>query len=152
MIAACKKLQLHWQNQGGVIRPSGAHCGQIAAIEKRYSLRLPQQFRNYLETTVPQAEYCGMDDEYFEWWPTARIKNIPDEYPHPLCNDIIAGQSEKYLFFADYLIWCWAWAISCTQDANRGKVALINGLTDQFVADNFDDFVNKYVNNPEELG
>jgi len=66
-------------------------------------------------------------------------------------NSQIAGSQAQYLFFADYCIWCWAWAIACTNDGNRGKVAVIGGAPDRFVADSFSDFVQKYLASPTSV-
>jgi hypothetical protein len=84
------------------------------------------------------------------WWEFERIKNIPDEYRDQsqspeLLRPAIARQAHKYLFFADYCIWCSAWAISCADDESRGNVAYIVGLgRDRIVASSFSDFVQKY--------
>jgi hypothetical protein len=60
-------------------------------------------------------------------------------------GDRLLGGRAKYLFFADYIIWCWAWAIACGDDDNRGRIAVINGLSDHFVADGFGQFVDRYI-------
>lgn len=39
------------------------------------------------------------------------------------------------------MIWCWAWAICCSEGPNRGKVAMIGGQPNHFVADSFRDFL-----------
>jgi hypothetical protein len=54
------------------------------------------------------------------WWSLDRIKNIVDEYPDKINDETIGRDAAKYLFFADYSIWCWAWAITCGDDENRG--------------------------------
>jgi len=81
-----------------------------------------------------------MDSDYVGWWPIARIKNIPDEYEYDIGNAEIANSASKYLFFADYLIWCWAWAICCDPGPHYGKIAVVGG-PDKFVADSFEEFV-----------
>ena len=86
-----------------------------------------------------------MDNEVTTWWNFRDIKNIPDGLAGEV-GPVIRDRGEKYLFFADYSLWCWAWAISCTEDEDRGKVAMItNGAHDRFVADSFSDFVARYV-------
>jgi hypothetical protein len=56
-----------------------------------------------------------MDNEMVTWWNFDRIKNIPDEYAHEL-GPVITNGGREFLFFADYLDWCWAWAISCAYE------------------------------------
>jgi hypothetical protein len=58
---------------------------------------------------------------------------------------LVARDASKYLFFADYMIWCWAWAIACGDGEHRGRVAVINGVSDRFVADSFGQFVDRYI-------
>lgn len=85
-----------------------------------------------------------MDDIGTQWWSLDNIKNIPDEceeaHPNSINNEI-EGESDKYLIFADYLIWCYAWAICCSDGRNRGRIALVGGDPDRFIAESFGDFV-----------
>jgi hypothetical protein len=57
---------------------------------------------------------------------------------------------QNICFFADYLIWCWAWAIVCGDDENRGRVVVISGH-DRFVADSFAQFVDLHISDPYRL-
>jgi hypothetical protein len=116
----------------------------IVELENCYSLSLPDDFRDYLRLSSPVGE--AWDEHFCMWWDFKRIKNIPDEYSHELAP-AIAGQAHKYLFFADYSFWCWAWAISCADDETRGSVARIgDSRYDKIVASSFSDFVRKYIN------
>jgi hypothetical protein len=122
---------------------------RIAELERRYNISLPDDFRQYLRLSSPIGD--AMDNELVTWWGIDQIKNIPEEYPREL-GTMITNAGREYLFFADYCIWCWAWAISCANDKTRGKVALIAGASyDKFVADNFTDFVRQYVNDPKSV-
>jgi hypothetical protein len=80
------------------------------------------------------------------WWPLDRIKNIPEEYAHEIKNDRVARDASRYLFFADYMIWCWAWAIACGDNEDRGRIVVV-GASDVFVADSFAQFVDRYTKN-----
>jgi hypothetical protein len=121
---------------------------QVEALELRYSVRLPDDFKAYLLAGAP-AEYLW--DHDCNWWPVQRIKNIPDEYEHSIGDAAIAAEANAYLFFADYLVWSWAWAICCSDGPNRGKVAIIDGVQDRFVADSFSDFAARCVRDPHSL-
>lgn len=112
----------------------------IRALEKRYAIRLPDDFRHYLHATMPQGN--EWDDEGTRWFPLADIKSLREE-----CADrdsVSALDSDKLLVFADFLIWCYAWAVDCSDTADRGRVALITGK-DHYVADSFDDFLDRYL-------
>lgn len=122
---------------------------EVEALERRYGVRLPDDFKAYLLAQAPAEESC--DDWDYIWWPVHRIRNIPDEYEHPVDNAAVAAEAPTYLFFADYMIWCWAWAICCSDSINRGKVAVIGGAPDRFVAASFSDFMVRYARDPDSL-
>ena len=119
---------------------------RIGALESRYGICLPDDFRRYLLEVAPPEELW--DDAGTIWWPLDRIRNIPEEYRSGSSNPAIATEAAAYLFFADYLAWCWAWAICCSDGPNRGRVAFIGG-PDGFVADSFSDFVERYRRDPD---
>ncbi len=83
------------------------------------------------------------DDEGTRWWPLADIKTVRQE-----CGDkpksALNAQRNDLIVFADFLIWCYAWAIDCSQGLNRGRVAVIGGK-DRYIADSFDDFLDRYL-------
>jgi hypothetical protein len=117
-------------------------------LSEKYTIRLPDDFREYLLHSCPRNE--ELDDNYISWWSSGRIENIVDEYPHKITHKTIARDAAKYLFFADDLIWCWAWAIVCGDDENRGRVVVISGH-DRFVADSFARFVDLHISDPYQL-
>ena len=122
----------------------------VDRVEARYGIRFPDDFRDYLLHSCPKDDFENADDEYTAWWPLDRLKNIPDEYPHTITDPMIGKNAAKYIFFADYSIWCWAWAINCSDDKNRGRVAVIGG-PDFFVADSFDEFVDRYIEDQKQV-
>jgi hypothetical protein len=117
----------------------------VCDLEQRYGVVLPEDFRAYLLTTAPAADYWDEGDG--TWWSPERIRNIPEEYGHVLENPAIAARAERCLFFLDHLAWCWAWAICCEPGPDHGKVALIIG-EGFWVADTFSDFVRAYTRDP----
>jgi len=121
----------------------------VVSLEQRYDLILPPDFRDYLLFAAPRADE-GMDEEYVDWWPASRIKNIPDEYEHPVA-EWLRPSASGYLFFADLLVWCWAWAICC-RGSEYGKVVVIGVERERFVADSFAAFVDLYLADAHALG
>jgi hypothetical protein len=121
----------------------------VSRLEDRYRLRLPEDFRRYLLEAAPSEDLW--DDGDATWWSLGRVKNIPDEHEHAVSDLDIAGEAASCLFFADYLIWCWAWAVCCSEGPNRGKVALIGGSPDRFVANSFSEFIDQYLVDPYGL-
>lgn len=144
---AYEKLQKYWASSNSKVL-SGTHSEvAVAALEAQYEIRIPDDFREYLLNCCPQLE-CDMDKSLFVWWQFDRIRNIPDEYSYKIENPLVAAESGKYLFFADYCIWCWAWAIACGDNDNRGRIVAIGG-GDHFIADNFGEFVDRLIADPE---
>ena len=84
-----------------------------------------------------------MDNELTNWWRFESLCTVAEGYKHEL-GPAIAGYRDKFVLFADFSIWCFAWAINCAPGDDYGKVAIIGG-TDRFVADSFDGFVRKYI-------
>lgn len=139
---AYTRLQQWWSQTGSGIKTEAIAAHRIESLERRYDLVLPDDFKQYLRLSSPIEE--AWDDETTTWWHFERIKNITDEF-HGELEPFIAERRGKYLFFADYCIWCWAWAISCADDDTHGKVAMIGGRGyDKMVAESFSDFVQKY--------
>ena len=137
-------LQAWWSKTAADIETKTTSEATIAELETRYGITLPADFREYLSHGAPVCE--NWDAEDGNWWPFDRIKNIPDEYEHPV-SESIAKSAAKHLIFIDYSIWSWAWGISCANDETYGKVALIGGVPDGYVADSFNEFVQRYATN-----
>jgi hypothetical protein len=129
---------------------------EVAALEQRYGVRFPSDFREYLLHACPTSEQGGeMDDEGVSWWGLDRVKSVTEELsdqingqmPLPLEDEVLISESPKALFFADLLIWCWAWAICCGDGPNHGRVFIVIG-DDGFVAETFGEFVDRYLAEP----
>lgn len=132
---------LGWTRDGQA--PSSTGMAVVQSLERRYSIRLPVEFLDYLTRHVPATDWW--DDHSFVWWGPERIKSLRDECldetPAEPRNPEIEEEADRYLIFADYLDWCYAYAICCSDGPNRGKVALISASPDRFVSDSFFHFV-----------
>lgn len=136
-----QRLYREWEHPGGTI---GLEESQIAQLEARYEIRLPEEFREYLRHVCPKNDYC-MDGNGTDWWAFDRIKSVTDEYEHAIADPVIADLASTSLFFADYYLWCMAWAIVCAPGEHFGRVFVIGTAPDKFVADSFGEFVDKYM-------
>ncbi|MET3473740.1 hypothetical protein ABIC78_004297 [Novosphingobium sp. 1529] len=137
-----KALSAHWAASNPDTYSHGVTSPDVEALEERYSLHLPEDFRAYLVHAAPSTSF--MDDIGTQWWAANEIKSISDECPDGppgQTNPEIEQEKDAYLVFSDFLIWCYAWAICCSSGPNRGKIALIGGQPDAFVADNFRNFL-----------
>lgn len=126
---------------GPPVSPTGRAVAE--ALEQRYGIRLPTDFRAYLNDHAPTTDWW--DITLLVWWAPERIKSLRDECkgetPAEQLNPVIEDEAGHYLVFADYLDWCYAYAICCSEGPNRGRVALIGVRPDSFVADSFLHFV-----------
>ena len=102
-----QKLQRYWRDTKAGISTVQLNPESVADLEKRYDIRLPDDFRDYLLHSCPK-DGSAYDYET-TWWELDRLKNIPDEYPYAITVPAISENAAKYLFFADHAIWCWAW-------------------------------------------
>jgi hypothetical protein len=107
---------------------------------------LPEDFRAYLLQAAPAKQFW--DDGDINWWPPARIANIPDEYEYSVGDRLVAVNARSYLFFADYMIWSWAWAICCGDGEDRGKVVVIGRKPDHIIANSFTEFAEAAIRDP----
>ena len=139
---------LRWLHGGSVPEIAKDAEARVAALESRYGIRAPNDFRRYL---IAAPRFETTDDELTAWWTLDRISSIADEYEHVIANPAIAAEAGAYLFFADYMIWAWAWAVCCSDGPNRGRIAFI-GEPDGFVADSFSEFAERYLRDPVEMG
>jgi len=140
-----KEFLARWSSPAPDDRPPPSDRGAIVIqqLQQRYQIHLPPDFQAYLAEGAPSEDW--MDDGGIIWWAPDRIKSLSDECPGETParqrNPEIEAEARLYLVFADYLDWCYAYAICCSDGPNSGKVALIGVEPDGFVANSFSSFV-----------
>lgn len=135
---------LHWWGATSAgIEVRSVSAAEIEEFERRCGLTLPVSFQAYLRVASP-VEEASWDNELTNWWPFGDLCSVAEGYEHELAHGI-ANYREKLLLFADWSIWCWAWALNCAAGPDHGKVAVIGGENDHFVAESFDDFIERYI-------
>jgi hypothetical protein len=148
---AYQKLRAFWAEEKDRPIATRLHDERdVAMLEAMYGIKLPGDFRAYLLNACPTGEN-PMDDKVTIWWRLDQIKNIPDEYHAPVANSAV-GSGAGYLFFADFMLWCGAWAICCDEGENRGRVIVVGSNGDPFVADSFTAFIDRYVTESKNEG
>jgi hypothetical protein len=152
MVAGHQRLAQHWRQSGAGFVPAASDEAVIAAFERAHGLQLPDEFRSYLRFACPSDTNAVLMEPFTDWWPLSRITTVRDEYEHRVKNAEIVGREHEYVVFADAYLWCWAWAVACTTDRNRGRVAVLDGQTDRFVASSFDEFIDRYISDPKQVG
>ena len=126
-----------------------ASTAEIEALEARYGIRLPSPFRAYLEQICP-VDDPSWDDNLTNWWPLGRIRSVAEELPDKALGNGPIPPPETLLVFADYMIWCWGWAIDCSPGPGHGKI-LVVGDRPRVVAQDFTDFVERYLTDDDSV-
>lgn len=96
-----RALNAFWAGSGPHTTVPADADRQVKALEQRYGLRLPEEFRDYLLHAAPGAPY--MDDDLIQWWSIAEVKNVPDECgktPPGQINPAIEAEAGSYLMLA----------------------------------------------------
>lgn len=151
MSTAHEKLKQFWDRTGAEVVVALNDESVVAASETCWALKLPIDFRDHLRLACPADVNFPIQEPYTEWWPLSRIKTIGQEYEHAVQNADVMGREHQYLVFADGHLWCWAWAIACTEDEHHGRVVLLNGAGDPFVAPSFTAFVDAWIADPASV-
>jgi hypothetical protein len=137
-------LQEWWAKTSSAVTIKGSPECTVNAIESRYNVRFPENFRTFLLRAAPADDAWDDNDVY--WWDATRLKNFPDETDWAPTNLRFAKYQDQYIFFADHLIWCGAWAINCGDNEDRGYVYWFSS-GEHLAARSFTEFVQLYTNN-----
>lgn len=121
----------------------GATEKALSEFERRYSVQLPEDFRDYLRRANGTGD--DMDDLGFQFWSLDRIKPVEVEIDqHKPDRDLYPG----CFVFADYLLWCWAYAIQFAGDpAEIGRIFIVrvDGTRPPPIAASFTGFAEAYL-------
>jgi cell wall assembly regulator SMI1 len=142
------KLVAHWASQKLVASP-GALPQAVRTFEANHGVILPDDLRNYF------LRHDGMDQDAkgFSFWPLARVRPAAEELAE-LSSTETPVELDGYFAFADYLVWCWAWAIRLTADPAGSNSVIMIGTGDGVplkVASSFGEFVDLYLENSPRL-
>ncbi len=115
-----------WKNR----RPKASGDGETIAValEARYGVRLPDEFRRYVTEVAPAEDWD--DSTAVSLWAAGRIVSLrdacgPSSSGLPV-NAGIEAEADQYLVFACFADWCgYAYGICCSDGENRGKVAMV---------------------------
>ena len=130
-------MELHWSES--VKRLRGSERVPLAAngrdilhdLQDRYRIQLPEDFAAYVVGASPREDW--MDGFGMIWWGAERIKSVRDECgdesPGGQPNAEIEDEADQYLVFADFLMWCYAYAICCSAGPKPRKNSAHWGAT-----------------------
>ena len=153
MSSPANKLVEHWTLRGLGIADGNSES-VVRAFELKHGVILPVDFREYLLSVDGMMQLHGHDCDplWFAFWPLDRIRNAQEECSKPRMSLPKVANLANYFVFADYLQWCWAYAIRLSGDrSDRNPVFAIGSLNDGEIASSFSDFVDLYISDAKQL-
>ena len=150
-----KKIIALWHHSGIENIPPGVTDECIQAFELKYQVKLPLDLHHYFKS----ANGTGgqMDQNYNCFWSIEQVKPVhlelvpnsinqyhyPDQFCYPDC-----------FVFADHCISCWLYAVRLTDDPlQMAPVFRVTGETTpgEKMSDSFLDFMQRYLENPDQI-
>ena len=131
-----------WRTEG--VEPHGGATPEtIRAFEQRYNVQLPEEVRAYFAHLNGMPER-GCDSEFVQFWPLERVRSVADELRH---QEPVPPSAEQYFCFADYSVWCNAYAVRLSADgAGPADVVAVYSGTDLIpAASSFSEFLRQYI-------
>jgi hypothetical protein len=149
--ATVSQLFARWRGQGLSIRPP-CTLAAIVAFEKREQLILPEDLRAYWLAGDGMSETLGQskDNEGFSFWPLHRLSRADKELAHRSPHTPVPPNAVDYYVFADYLDWCWAYAVKLRSDG-VGTVVIVGAKAVNVVAPSFAEFIQLYLSDDRAL-
>lgn len=139
-------IRTQWEQNGREV-PPGATSEELNAFERRHGVALPPAMRDYFQIANGNRD---MGTDFFRFWTLQEVKLVSEELTDPIHTD--RNDYPQCFIFADYLLWCWAYAVCLSNDANADEPVYIIGGTDKIViAATFLEFMQKYAANPDSL-
>jgi hypothetical protein len=146
-------LVAHWRHLGLSIA-QGNPEEKLSEFESRFRISLPLDFRGYLSTVDGMAQLGGQDCDKngFSFWPLRRIEPMARVCADNSLEVPEVRSPERYFVLADYLQWCWGYAICLGESAiESGTVIHVGTIRPKNVATSFTEFVDLYLRNAREL-
>lgn len=144
-----QRILARWRRQGREVPPPPS-ADDVRAFEERYAVRLPDAVREYFLTAGGLGQY-DPDADLFCFWRLGEVKPVHEElgpnYPDRL-------EYPGHFVFADYGLWCWAYAVKLTADPTQpDPVRRVTGGAEpgEVVAPSFLEFMTRYANDPDSI-
>ena len=135
------------------IRP-GVSEDAISVFESKHNVVLPADVRAFF--LLADGTGDDMDSHLYRFWPLNEVKLVEDELSDSR-HDTAYGDRLAYpncFIFADYCIWCWAYALKLTTDPDQpAPVYRVTGGEEpgEQMASSFIEFMTKYSINPDDI-
>ncbi len=142
-------LKQHWGRQAKLRLNPPVPASVIDSFEEQYQRTLPAAFWAAYDLADGFAAGHDQDDQGFTFWSLDRVAPVATYEKGRFAFE----GSDDWFLFADYLIWCWAYAIHLPRVGSGGAVVMIGTKDDRPgpVASSFEEFVELYVRDDERL-
>ena len=138
-----QRLKNHWLSHHVKVN-SGVSEATLAAFEKKFSVSLPSDLRDYFLTMdgMPEEE---TDKEMIRFWRLEEVKALPTGAPNYASADYVDNPESLFLF-ADYSLWAHAYAIRLLPTpSNRNEIFIIGGDYPIPLFNSFSELVDGYL-------
>lgn len=98
-------IRAKWE-QEGLLVPIGVSPEDLTEFERKYRVILPESMREFYLSANGNSD---MDRNFYKLWPLQDVKLVCEELTDPTDTD--RNDYPQCFIFADYLLWCWAYAI-----------------------------------------
>jgi len=141
-------LKNHWLSQGIEVNP-GVSKEELTAFELMYQVSLPADMRDYFLTADGMAQ--GVSDEaLIRFWSLDEIKPIPEEAPD-FSDPSYIEDAQSLFLFADYSIWCHAYAVRLSSSGVSNPIVVIGGESPIRMFGSFSELVKNYLTDADLL-
>jgi SMI1 / KNR4 family (SUKH-1) len=146
-----KRILEYWRTNG-VASYGGTSVQEIAAFESKHDATIPKDLRDFLIEFDGNLDMAGKD--YF------RFLHLHDFASSDKACEMQFGEAfdtsyphvpNGFFVFADFLQWCYGYAIQLGTGAEQNVVVLIGGLTCLVVANSFSEFIEMYLRDDPKL-
>ncbi len=149
-LAPLRHLLAKWRDDH-VLPKDGCPVADIEAFQIQSGLNLPQLFVKYL-TVANGMGGRGQDPNGFAFWPLRRLARADRELADRTTPIPAFSGAHRFVAFADYLDWSWAYAIGGDEQSTPdGPVILIGDSKPIPIASTFAEFVGLYVRDDPRL-
>src|SRR5580765_4717058 len=117
----------------------------LADLEFRFRLKLPADVRAFY-SRMDGTDMLDADHGLITLWPLDRWNRLDQEVPK-YAKAVLADA----IVFADYSLWCWAYAAQFEPGSERMTVHIIGGSASGPIAETFTEFLELIVNDSKRL-
>jgi hypothetical protein len=148
-----RKLVGYWKSLNLTVA-AGIEKERVLEFESHYGVVLPADFREYFLDVNGMLQRGGQDCDPngFAFWPLGHVKSVREEYAEHSTALPEVPEPHVYFVFADYLQWCWAYAIRLyDKPVGSNLIITVGTLKTRVIASSFTEFVGLYLWDAKEL-